>query len=84
VDEHTIVALDEEFGNVSVCPGGVVHLNLRYCSLKFMPSDFTRLANLIQKARLNIEDDSRPPVGKPRLQVISSKTSDEGSPDSET
>lgn len=70
MDEHTILASDEDFGTVSVCPGGVVHINLAHCSLKFVPSDFLKFSELIGKARLNL--GQRPQLGeaKPRLQIV--------------
>ena len=73
-DEQTILASDENFGNVAVCPGGVVHVNLVHLSLKFLPEDFVRLSELVNKARLKLEQ--RPtPRGKPRLQVVTSDPS---------
>jgi hypothetical protein len=49
----------------------VVHINLPHCSLKFMPSDFVKFADLIGQARLNF---NAPPRGaKPHLHVICSE-----------
>lgn len=73
-DEQTILASDENFGNVAVCPGGVVHVNLVHLSLKFLPEDFVRLSELVNKARLKLEQKP-PPRGKPRLQLVPSDPS---------
>ncbi|MGO9567511.1 MAG: hypothetical protein ACLP5H_08230 [Desulfomonilaceae bacterium] len=71
LDDQTILSSEENFGTVSVCPGGVVHINLPHCSLKFMPSDFVKFSDLIGQARLNF---NAPPRGaKPHLHVISSE-----------
>jgi hypothetical protein len=71
LDDQTILASTENFGTVSVCPGGVVHINLPHCSLKFMPSDFTKFSDLIGQARLNFNTPAR--GTKPHLHVISSE-----------
>jgi hypothetical protein len=72
-DDQTILASDENFGNVSICPGGVVHVNLVHLTLKFMPEDFLRFSQLVSKASLSL--DQKPPQrGKPRLQVVTSDT----------
>jgi hypothetical protein len=73
VDEHTLLANDESFGNVSVCPGGVVHVNMPHVTLKFLPEDFVRFAELIGKARLSYEAPKRSGA-KPRLQVVSTES----------
>lgn len=73
-EDQTILASDENFGNVAVCPGGVVHVNLVHLSLKFLPEDFVRLSELLSKARLNLEQKP-PPRGKPRLQLVSTDAS---------
>ncbi len=71
MDDQTILSSSENFGTVSVCPGGVVHINLPHCSLKFTPSDFEKFSELIGQARLNF---NAPPRGaKPHLHVISSE-----------
>lgn len=80
MDDHTILSNDPNFGNISVCPGGVVHINLRHLTLKFVPSDFDKLSDLVAQARLSIDKRSPRPDGKPRLQLVS-KT-DEEDPDS--
>ncbi len=79
MDDYTLLAGDPDFGNVSVCPGGLVHVNLVHVSLKFTSPDFERFADLIAKARLNME--AKPPrhKGAPRLQVVPSE-SDKDSP----
>ena len=69
VEDHTILASSENFGNVTVCPGGVIHVNLPHCSLKFTPSDFVRFTELIGKARINFDSSSRTSA-KPRLHLV--------------
>lgn len=69
MDDQTILASEENFGNVTVCPGGVVHVNLTYVSLKFMPTDFVRFSDLVSKARVKFEPP-RPEKGKPRLHLV--------------
>ena len=81
MEEQTILASDPEFGNVTVCPGGVVHVNLVHLSLKFGPSDFVRLCDLLAKARLSFENQQRPVSGKPHLQLVSDEDPEE--PDSD-
>jgi hypothetical protein len=79
LDDQRILASAENFGTVTVCSGGIVHVNLPHCSLKFLPSDFSKFCELIAKARLNFE----PPVrasGKSRLQVVTSESKDESDP----
>lgn len=71
LDDQTILSSAENFGTVSVCPGGVVHVNLPHCSLKFMPSDFVKFSDLIGQARLNYNAPAR--GAKPHLHVISSE-----------
>jgi len=72
VDDHTVLASSENFGTVSMCPGGVVHINLPHCSLKFLPADFVKFAELIAKARIKFDQPVRSD-GKPRLQIVSSE-----------
>jgi hypothetical protein len=72
VDDQTVLASSENFGTVSVCPGGVVHINLPHCSLKFLPSDFVKFSELIAKARLKFDLPLRGD-GKPRLQIVSTE-----------
>jgi hypothetical protein len=71
LDDQTILSSAENFGTVSVCPGGVVHINLPHCSLKFMPSDFVKFSDLIGQARLNFNAPAR--GAKPHLHVITSE-----------
>ncbi len=80
MDDHTILATEDDFGNVSVCPGGVVHVNLVHISLKFLPQDFARLCELVAKAKQNL-DAPRTSVSKPRLHVVPSETEEERPPD---
>jgi hypothetical protein len=83
LDDHTIIASDENFGNVTVCPGGVVHVNLVHVSLKFTPDDFSRFAELIARARLNSQHQ-HVPRSKPRLQVVTPDTSEGETPEVDT
>ncbi|MBI5249164.1 MAG: hypothetical protein HY912_06690 [Desulfomonile tiedjei] len=71
MEDHTILASSDNFGNVTVCPGGVVHVNLSHCSLKFTPSDFVKLSELIAKARISF-DSPRKGSAKPHLQLVTS------------
>jgi hypothetical protein len=71
VDDHTILATEENFGAISVCPGGIVHINLAHVTLKLLPSDFEKFSELVAKARLNFARPKRT-EGKPRLQVVPS------------
>ena len=71
MDDQTILASLENFGTVSVCPGGVVHINLPHCSLKFLPDDFTKFCELIANARTKF-DIPRRGDGKPHLQIVAS------------
>jgi hypothetical protein len=75
VDDQIILANAENFGTVTVCPGGVVHVHLPHCSLKFMPSDFERFYKLIAQASAKYEAPR--PSGKPRLQVVQSTSEDD-------
>jgi hypothetical protein len=70
VEEHTILATDDDFGTISLCPGGVVHVNLAHYGLKFVPSDFMKLAELVAKARANLGNRPQLAAGKPHLQVV--------------
>jgi hypothetical protein len=83
VDDHTILANDENFGNVSVCPGGVVHVNLVHLTLKFVPDDFEKFSELIAKAHVKLQHH-RAPRNKPRLQVVSPDPAKHERPDAET
>jgi len=80
LDEQTILATLENFGAVSVCHGGVVHVNLPHCSLKFLPSDFAKLCELIANARMKF-DLPRRGDGKPRLQIVPSDNHQESASD---
>jgi hypothetical protein len=83
VDDHTVLSNDEHFGNVSACPGGVVHVNLVHLTLKFVPEDFVRFADLIAKARAQLEHQ-RPARSKPRLQVVSPDSAPRETPEGDT
>jgi hypothetical protein len=83
LEDQTILANDPDFGNVTVCPGGVVHVNLVHVSLKFGPSDFVRLSDLMAKARNSFENRQRQRNGKPRLQLVSSEEAEEPTTDSQ-
>lgn len=76
MDDQTILAVLENFGTVSVCPGGIVHVNLAHCSLKFMPSDFEKFCELVGEARRKF-DLPRRVSGRPTLQVVTSEPHDE-------
>jgi len=77
MEDHTILATEENFGAVSVCPGGIIHINLAHLTLKLLPSDFEKLADLVAKAKLNFARPKRT-EGKPHLQVVTSApTSDD-------
>ncbi len=68
--DDQILASEENFGSVTVCAGGVVHVNLAHCSLKFLPADFVKFSELIAQARLKF-GPPRAMGGKPRLQLVS-------------
>ena len=76
MDDHTILASDADFGTVSVCPGGVIHVNLPHYSLKFVPSDFIKFSDLMDKARLNFGKRQRLSEGKPGLKLVSRDPTD--------
>jgi hypothetical protein len=69
MDDQRVLSIIENFGTVTMCSGGVVHVNLPYCSLKFLPSDFNKFAELVLKANNNLEHSRKP--GKPKLQLVS-------------
>ncbi len=71
MEDHTILATEENFGAVSVCPGGIVHINLPHLTLKLLPSEFEKFSDLVAKARLNFARPKRT-EGKPHLQVVTS------------
>ena len=73
MDDQTILAVLENFGTVSVCPGGIVHVNLAHCSLKFLPSDFEKFCELVGEAQRKF-DPPRRVSGRPVLQVVTSET----------
>jgi len=81
LEDQTILASTENFGNVSVCPGGVVHVNLPHCTVKFLPSDFIKFCELLARARASYDAPPRSP-GKPHLQVVTSDS--QQSPDGDT
>lgn len=81
MEEHTILATDDDFGTISLCPGGVVHINLAHYSLKFVPSDFMKLAELVGKARLTLGNRPQLTAAKPHLQVVSRESDDCQPPD---
>jgi hypothetical protein len=72
LEDHTIIATEDNFGAVSVCPGGIVHVSLLHVTLKLLPSDFEKFSDLIAKARVNFSRPRRSD-GKPRLQVVTSE-----------
>ncbi len=69
MDEQTLLAALKDFGAVTVCPGGVIHINLPHYSLKFLPSDFVKFAELVAMAVAKYEPE-RKPSGKPHLQLV--------------
>lgn len=73
MDDQSILSSIDGFGAVTTCPGGVVHVNLPHFTLKFLPEDFQRFAELIAKARMN-QDRPRKIEQRPRLQVVSTET----------
>ena len=73
MDDQKILSSDDGFGAVTMCPGGVVHVNLPHITLKFLPEDFKRFSDLISKARLN-HDRPKKIEQKPKLQLVSAKT----------
>lgn len=77
MDDYTILASDDNFGTVTICPGGVVHINLAHLSLKFVESDFVRFSELINRARVTFGSRSQQTGGKPRLQIVSQERSDD-------
>jgi hypothetical protein len=81
LDDHIILAGDDGFGSVSVCPGGVVHVNLQHVSLKFLPSDFTKFSDLIARAKINFGKRGGLGDGKPHLQLVSKDPPDHAEPD---
>ncbi|MGA8831111.1 MAG: hypothetical protein ACLQT6_16165 [Desulfomonilaceae bacterium] len=72
MEDHTILATEENFGAVSVCPGGIVHISLAHLTLKLLPSEFEKFSDLVAKARLNFARPKRT-EGKPHLQVVTSE-----------
>lgn len=76
VDDQKILSSDEGFGAVTMCPGGVVHVNLPHYTLKFLPSEFERFSDLIAKARMN-KDRPRKPDQRPKLQLVSSENEED-------
>jgi hypothetical protein len=81
LDDQTILASEENFGNVSVCPGGIVHVNLTHCTLKFLPQDFVKFSELIGKAAVKHQAPPPQTGGKPRLHLVGSDASDKESPE---
>ncbi|MEW6351572.1 MAG: hypothetical protein AB1646_21170 [Thermodesulfobacteriota bacterium] len=77
MDDHKILASSENYGTVSLCAGGVVHVNLTHLTLRLIPSDFEKLADLIIQARANYQAVSRTKDEKPRLRVVSEKKDDQ-------
>jgi hypothetical protein len=69
LSDQTILVDDENFGNVIVCPGGVVHINLAHVSLKFLPEDFLKFADLVGKAHRKYEAPLLTD-NKPRLHLV--------------
>ncbi len=72
MDDQKVLASDDGFGAVTMCPGGVVHVNLPHFTLKFLPDDFDRFADLIAKARMNRDRPGKIEQRRPKLQLVSS------------
>lgn len=77
MDDQKVLSSEDGFGAVTVCPGGVVHVNLPHFTLKFLPEDFDRFSDLIAKARLN-RDRPKKVDQRPKLQLVSSEDDSEG------
>ncbi len=82
MDEHTVLSSDPGFGTVSVCPGGVVHINLPHCSLKFLPQDFGKFCELVARARAELGKSRSASSARPRLQLVTTDQ-DQRPPDSD-
>ena len=80
MEEYTILASDPDFGTVSVCPGGVVHVTLQHLSLKFVPADFAKFSDLISKARLKFGNHALQIECKPRLHVVPRESQEDTPP----
>lgn len=76
MDDQKILSSDDGFGAVTMCPGGVVHVNLPHVTIKFLPEDFERFSDLIAKARLKHERPKKIEQ-RPRLQLVCSEPDDE-------
>ncbi len=70
MDDQKLLSSDDGFGAVTMCPGGVVHVNLPHFTLKFLSDDFERFSDLIAKARINL-DPPKKIDKRPRLQLVS-------------
>lgn len=81
--DDQIVASIEDFGNVYVCPGGVIHINLAHMSLKFGPGDFAKFADLISQANGSLNAPRRRSGAKPQLQLVSDDHSEDTDEESE-
>jgi hypothetical protein len=69
LDDQKVLAIIDNFGTVTVCPGGIVHVNMPHVSIKLMPSDFVKFTELIAAARINFDPPQRM-SGKARLQLV--------------
>ena len=78
MDDQKILSSDDGFGAVTMCPGGVVHVNLPHYTLKFLPTEFERFSDLIAKARMN-QDRPRKSDQRPKLQLVSSENEEDES-----
>jgi hypothetical protein len=72
LDEFSVLADEPNFGNVAMCPGGVVHINLAHVSLKMDSSDFRRLSVLIAKAGQKLAEQTPRLTGSSHLHVVPS------------
>jgi hypothetical protein len=69
MEDHKTLAISEDFGLVTECPGGIIHVHLHHMTLKFMPNDFVKLTDLLNKARAQC-DAPQKGCGKPHLQIV--------------
>jgi hypothetical protein len=64
------LASDDSFGVITICPGGVVHVHLPHVTVKLLPHEFLKLAELAAHAKVAL-NAARPPAEKPHLRLVS-------------
>lgn len=69
MEDHKTLAVSEDFGLVTECPGGIIHIHLHHMTLKFMPNDFAKLTDLLIQARAQC-DLPQKTGAKPHLQIV--------------